>query len=623
MPGTPKYISTDPNAGAAPQAASKYLSTDPNAGAESPTSHGVSGSWTPDLHSQNPLSLGGQGKMGQAQQGVWDLADQYRQQDLSNIAHGGTAPSELSNWAHTIGGIMANPTNPGAWATSLSDNPVGANIGADLVGLAGQTATPKNAAIAAGASIPFLRVPIMGGLAAYSSVAALKEALTPKLPMETEADKMQKILLSSGTAVGAGAGTAATAPADLGKIVDFQRRARNVSAVNNAFTGVVQGRLMPAMTRLVHSIGSEIGRAFDTIAQADKAAPQHGPVPMTQPLVDAVKHTVERHYEPMGRVARLYEDFKGTATGNTTGITPQGAVGTVPFDMAQAKVLRTQIGEEYARALRQDRGDDAAFLKTMYDGLTDSMSDRASKLGQGKTFEHYNNESKALFDLKANKIAGGLMEGKPVEAPDMRQVLGEGQSKTTEIGKMVGKGNETAPQDMAQIKDAMSKYGQDVAGWEDAVRQSKVLADAHDTMVKPFFKSMYSAALSGGPLALGAIGTYLALNGLGIYGFAPYLIASAMSTALSRVEPEMAAGRVGSELKGQVPMRAGQTMRPFEGPQAPAGGAAAQGPTGPPVTPDEIRKAADQIPETDEQAKSRRYKDAEIRAAKANKKGKQ
>ena len=320
----------------------------------------------------------------------------------------------------------------------------------------------------------------------------------------------------------------------------------------------MQGKVMPQVHKLNAAIHGEVERTAGALIQADEADLSNvnqGTIHPTQATTKAVEFMDKTGWAP---------DPQSSANQLSTEL--NNAAG---MKFKDAKLLRSRIGAAEAAAYR--RGDNLAggYLTAMRSGLSDAMASRAQDLGMSKAWDHYNNEANAMFDLQRNNLFGDLLESRP--GPDSAYRVLNGEDRLMPLVKRLAAKVETKGPtttfsgDLSQARDWMQKYGLNVKDWDASLNHARSLSEAHERLQKGFGQGLYRMALNHPEHALLPLGVYAAMHGAGIYGFAPFLAASAVGSMSATGSSLAAAGRAIRSIREGVPASAYQTMTNAEG----------------------------------------------------------
>jgi hypothetical protein len=341
--------------------------------------------------------------------------------------------------------------------------------------------------------------------------------------------------LGASKLVGKTAETAIDLPKNM---VDFIRRAGSPEAVTKSAAGVYQGEVQPAVQKLQGAIKAEGARTIQQAIEADKAATQGMPMKGTISTAPAV-----------AEAAKTIEETGHLPTAQTQAVLSR-LTNDPMLSLEDAKNLRSDIGEAAAKAERGGNAKLGKILWSAYDQLGEGVKGRITELsGTPKPYEHYNNEFTAYYEL--NKGIAGSM-----------------QDSIMDRHEAIPKLRDFAAADLTEMKEQAGKYGLKPEEFDTAQQNAKSVVSAYDSVSGKFNKTLMRLYLSGGltgaqialPLAVLAVS-----KGAGLYGLAPFLLASYVGAKMKGLEPQMETGRILRKLN--VNPDAFQVRTPVEGPK--------------------------------------------------------
>jgi hypothetical protein len=217
--------------------------------------------------------------------------------------------------------------------------------------------------------------------------------------------------------------------------------------------------------------------------------------------------------------------------------------------LEDAKNLRSDFGGAASSAERAGNAKLSKVLWTAYDQIGEGMKGRIQELsGTTKSFDHYNNEFSAFYELKRKGVSAEMLDS----IPDRHDSIPKLKS--------------FAGADLTEIKDQAQKYGMKPEDFDAAQKNAKSVLGAHDSLSGKYNKSLYKLALGGGAATATAVSVLAAAHGAGIYGLAPMLLYSYAASKAMGIPAQMDTGVILKKLGVKNP-DAFQVRTQVEGPQ--------------------------------------------------------
>lgn len=435
---------------------------------------------------------------------------------------------------------------------------------------AGGMTTPENLLMSGmlGAPLPRMITRSIGGIFAASMLKGAAEEYQPFRDAVARKDTSEAERIATHIMLGAIFGTTAGVRAVKGEggvpiyedfrrrgqaISDYARRAKSLNDVHKAgallYGSKIQEPLLTLQTRLQQDGVASLQPALN----AERAAGNKGSILPVQAQGEVAKAIEETGYNPSGPERTLLDqlaadpgDQIAQGLGYKTAAQARTKMGTA-FDSYAEQVskavpdakssgmtlddaikLRTSLGSAATKAERSNNAKGGKVLWTAYNQLGEAIGQRVQDLTGSRTpFENYNKNFRAAFELNKG-FTGDLLE------PILDHHEAIPKLKTFSEADLTGVANQY-----------MKPKGIDSRPLFQAQRDAKSLIAAHDAIGGRLRKGLYRQILSDTPSqALIPMGAYMAARGAGLYGFAPYLLATMAGTITGAASRETEAGKI-------------------------------------------------------------------------------
>jgi len=220
--------------------------------------------------------------------------------------------------------------------------------------------------------------------------------------------------------------------------------------------------------------------------------------------------------------------------------------------LEEAKLMRTAVGR-LAFGRSSVTPEAKAVFTTAYNELGEGMKGRIQELqGTTRPYEHYNNQLRASFELNQG-IAGEMTENL------------QGQDRHAAIAKM----SKFANANLSEIQEQMQKIGlaKESADLAKAQKYARSLLGAHDVANGKYMSGVYRLFMQNPKQAWPGIAVMMAAHGMGIPFPGPQIAGAMAAAGNIGLRARSEAGRIGQELKTNLPDEYFRTRTQAEAPE--------------------------------------------------------
>jgi hypothetical protein len=236
--------------------------------------------------------------------------------------------------------------------------------------------------------------------------------------------------------------------------------------------------------------------------------------------------------------------------------------GTQSMTIDKLMQLRTDIGRSM---VRNKDATGVATMKSAYDAIGDQIKDATSQIyGNTKPFDRYNQQLRTKFDIEQRGITSDMLENK--KTPFTVKADAGAVERLRKFADAKG--------DIEEVRQQMLKTGNRRGADQltQHVKDSNSIVAAHDAVEGKYLKSLSRLFMQHPTQAWPGIATALALHGLLPFP-ASFLVPAVVAGGNMTVAARTKAGRLGLQLRSQLPPEYFQgrpsPMGPEEGPQGP------------------------------------------------------
>lgn len=341
-------------------------------------------------------------------------------------------------------------------------------------------------------------------------------------------------------------------------IADYTRRAKSLEDINQA-AALLHGKVRESLQTLQARLKQDGVAAIQPLVEADQASGTKAILPSAA-VAEVTKAKEQTGYHPAPAEEKLLDklsaggqwDSVAQSLGYPTEAAAAAKMGPVweslkqnpqyqavgasaGLSLDEAIKLRSALGTAASRTDRAGNAKGSKVLWTAYEELGNAVARRMNELQGAKnldapnrSFNDYNANFKSSFELDKG-FTGDLMDS-----------IMDRHEATPKLKKF-------SEADLTDVARQFKLKGMDPRDFYGMQRDAKSISAAHDAVMGKMAKGLYRQVMQDTPAeALVPMGVYMLTKGAGLYGFAPYMLATM-------------AGKFGSERTSMV--EAGKILR--------------------------------------------------------------